>query len=63
MVETFKPIYTVAEAAKILTISRNAVYDLMNSGKLPYLVLGSRKIRGKDLEQFINSFPEGGEEQ
>lgn len=29
----------------------------MNSGELPYLVLGSKKIRGSDLERFIEKYP------
>ena len=33
----------------------------MNTGQLPYLILGSgagsRKIRGSDLEKFIESYP------
>ena len=29
----------------------------MNRGELPYLVLGSKKIRGSDLERYIESYP------
>ena len=47
---------------KILKVNTNTVYEYMNEGKLPYLILGSRKVRGRDLEAFINRFPEGGEE-
>ena len=57
MVEAFKPLYTVKEAAKILKSNPNMVYDLVNSGQLPALRLGAIKIRGKDLENFINSYP------
>jgi excisionase family DNA binding protein len=57
LVEAYKQIYTAKEAAKLLQINLNAIYDLMNSGQLPYLVLGSRRIRGTDLETFINTFP------
>lgn len=56
MVEPYKPLYTVKQAAAILLTNVNAVYDLMNSGKLPYLNLGSKKIRGSDLERFIESY-------
>ena len=59
MVQPYKPLYNVMEVADILMINKNSVYDLMNSGKLPYLKLGNRKIRGSDLEQFIESFPTG----
>lgn len=63
-VMTFKPIYTVPEVASILQVNRNTVYNLMNKGELPYLVLGSRKVKGVDLERFINTYPtEGGESE
>lgn len=59
MVEPYKPIYTVAEAAKVLRTSKNKVYDLMRYGKLPYLQMSSKKIKGKDLERFIDTHPPG----
>lgn len=55
MVEPYKPLYTVKEVAAILLVNANTVYDLMNSGELPYLLLGSKKVRGSDLEHFIES--------
>lgn len=54
---TYKPLYTVKEVAGILLVNVNTVYDIMNRGELPYLRLGSRKIRGSDLEKFIESYP------
>ncbi len=57
MVEPYKPLYTAKQAAQILLVNVGTVYDLMNTGQLPYLILGkgngSRKVRGSDLEQFI----------
>ena len=45
MVKTYNPIYRVSEVAEVLRTNRNAVYNLMNSGKLPYLVLnGTDKV-------------------
>ncbi len=58
MVRPYEPIYTVREIAKLLKVNPNTVYKYMNEGMLPYLNLGSRKVRGKDLEEFINKFPE-----
>lgn len=55
--QEYKPIYSAKEVSKILQISINTVYQLMNSGELPYLVLGSKKIRGSDLERFIEKYP------
>ncbi len=57
MVEPYKPLYTVKEVAKLMHINPNTVYDLINSGKLVALELGSKKVRGKDLEEFINNYP------
>jgi len=54
----YKPIYTTKEAAEILATSRNTVGELLRKGKIPYLLLnGARKIRGSDLERFIESYP------
>ena len=59
MVEPYKPLYTAKQAAQILLINVSTVYELMNTGQLPYLILGkgngSRKIRGSDLERFIET--------
>lgn len=61
----YKPLYTVKQAAEILLSNSNYVYNLMNAGELPYLKLGAKKIRGSDLEKFIESQkpekPGGGE--
>lgn len=56
----YQPLYTVKETAGILKTSVNAVYDLMNAGELPYLILGKKKIRGSDLRNFIESYPTEG---
>lgn len=63
MVEPYKPLYTAKEAAKLLGVNVNSVYALFNSGELPYLLLGSKKVRGVDLEKFINTYPEGKSEK
>lgn len=57
MVEPYKPIYTVKEAAAVLKVNVNFVYDLINTNQLPYLLLGQKKIRGSDLENFISKYP------
>lgn len=57
MVEAYKPLYTVRQAAQILLTNVSAVYELMNTGQLPYLNLGQKKIRGSDLERFIEKYP------
>ena len=54
-----KALYTAKQAAQILLINVSTVYELMNTGQLPYLILGkgngTRKIRGSDLERFIET--------
>ena len=59
MVEPYKPLYTAKQVSQILLISVATVYELMNQGELPYLILGkgngSGKVRGSDLERFIES--------
>lgn len=57
MIEPYKPLYTVTEASKILKCNADLVYKFIKSGNLPSLKLGRIKIRGIDLERFINSFP------
>lgn len=57
MVEPYKQIYTAKEVSKILQTNVHFVYELMSSGELPYLNLGSKKVRGVDLEKFINTYP------
>lgn len=57
MVEPYKPLYTVKEVSKVLGVNLNYVYDLIKKGKLPYLQLGVKKIRGSDLEKFIERYP------
>ena len=61
MVEAYKPLYTAKQVSQILLVNVATVYELMNKGQLPYLILGkgngtgigSKKIRGSDLEKFI----------
>lgn len=57
MVKAYEPLYTVSEVAKVLKVNRERVYTLINTGKLPYILLGSKKVRGSDLERYINSLP------
>ena len=59
MVEPYKPLYTVKEASKLLKVNTDSVYDLIKKRQLPALRLGAMKIRGSDLEQFIEKYPVG----
>jgi excisionase family DNA binding protein len=55
-----KLLLTVTEASQVLAISRSKLYELLNSGTLPSVHIGrSRRIRMKDVEEFIN---DGGHE-
>ena len=53
----YKPLYTVKETAEVLCTGINRVYDLIKSKELPAIRLGELKVRGRDLETFINNFP------
>ena len=47
--------------ASALAISRDAVYELLRSGRLPSVTLGrSRRIRVTDLDRFVASLPRAG---
>jgi excisionase family DNA binding protein len=46
---------TVTEASQVLAISRSKLYERLNSGYLPSVHIGrSRRIRMKDVEDFVN---------
>lgn len=48
-----KPLYTMAEAAKLLHISRGDIYKLYHAGFLRCLKLGSLKVRKEEIERFM----------
>lgn len=48
-------ILTVKEVAKYLKVNVHKVYELINSGQLPALKLGSLKVRRKCLEEFLDT--------
>lgn len=49
-------IYTVKEVSKILKVNVHKVYDLIKSGLLPALKLGSLKVREETLNEFIAKY-------
>ena len=57
MVKAYEPLYTVKEAAKVLKINVSAVYRLINTKQLVGLRVGSVKVRGSDLERFLEQYP------
>lgn len=47
---------TVVEAAKWLSVGRTSVYQLMDSGRLPYIrVLTQRRIDIADLKAYVEA--------
>lgn len=49
-------LYRIDEAAKLLAISRSAVYELISSGQLRKLKIGSRScIAAAELHRFIET--------
>lgn len=47
--------YTVAEAAVLMGISKDKVYEFLRSGKLPHLKVGTTRIRHNAIVQFLDS--------
>ena len=47
---------TASQVAKRLSISKSHAYNLMNTGEIPTICIGSaRRVRPEDLEWFIKS--------
>ncbi len=57
MVKAYEPLYTVKEVAKLLKTNPQSIYRLIDSKQIVSLRLGSIKIRGTDLERFIEQYP------
>ncbi|WP_097002690.1 helix-turn-helix domain-containing protein [Lacrimispora amygdalina] len=57
MIEPYKKIYTVKEAAEVLLVNSDTVRGFIRKGELIGLKLGALKIRGTDLEAFIEKYP------
>jgi excisionase family DNA binding protein len=59
----YKALYRVSEVAEILQTNVNFVYKLIKEKQLPAIKLGAAKVRGRDLEMFINNYPESSYEE
>lgn len=54
----YRLLLTIPEVCGALAVSRDAVYELLRSGRLPSVTLGrSRRIRVTDLERFVDALP------
>jgi len=62
MVQPYKPLYTVTEVAEVLMVNCDFVYREINEGRLPALKMGRQKVRGSDLEAYIEKYPVMGKE-
>ena len=61
MVKEFEPVYKVKEAAMVLRTDPGEVYDMINTGKIPYILIkNAKRIKGVDLERYIDNIPTGG---
>ena len=48
-------VFTIPEAAAALRIGRTSVYQLMDTGQLPSIKIGTRRLIARtDLEHFID---------
>ena len=48
-------IYTISEVSKLLKVNRNFVYELIKSGRLKAIKIGSLKVRKKDLHEYLDN--------
>lgn len=55
-VESKDVLYTVSEVAELIKSNQAYVYDLIKSGLLPALKLGSLKVTRKDLLAFLDKY-------
>lgn len=51
-----KMLYSVSEASQALGVNNHLVYELINKGLLPAMKLGTKKIRKKSLEEFLEKY-------
>ena len=51
-------LYTVKDTAKLLGVSVNKVYELIQNGELKAFDLGHWKIKGEEINRYIDSLPE-----
>lgn len=49
-------LYTVKEASEIMKTNVNYVHELRKKGLLPFLKLGSYKVRASALEAFLEKY-------
>ena len=49
-------VYTVKEAAKLLQVGINRVYELINSGALKVIRLGYIKVPAVEIDNFIERY-------
>lgn len=56
MDKTEKLLYSVSEASSALGVNNHIVYELINKGLLPAMKLGTKKIRKKSLEDFVEKY-------
>ena len=47
-------VYTITEVSKLLKTNRNFVYNLIHSGQLKAVRIGSLKVRKKDLYKYLD---------
>ncbi len=49
-----KDFYTINDVARLFDVTRTTVYDWMNTGKLPYVIIGGRRrVTREALQAFI----------
>jgi len=54
--ESYDVLYTISEVAKLIKCNTNYVYDLIRTGLLPGLKLGSMKVTRSALLEFLQKY-------
>lgn len=47
--------YTVAEAAQLIGVKKEKLYEYLRAGKLPHLKMGTTRIRHEALVEFLKA--------
>ena len=53
-------VYTVAQVADILSVSKQQIYNMVRKDEIPYFRIGKLvRFRSNELQEWINELPSG----
>lgn len=53
--EPTKPLYSIPEVAKVLGVTKEAVYCMIKRGEIPAVKIGTMKVRASDICNLIGA--------